>query len=227
MAFRERCAVSGGMFVRSMTYGVRRNLRMTVAHFFGFMDEAYAIAVDGSGNVHVTGGSPGSGTSSDYATMKYYPSGDTAWVRRYNGPGNYWDEAWTIAVDGSGNVYVTGWNLGVETSYDYATIKYYSGGDTAWVRRYNSFGNGRDLASAIAADQSGNVYVTGTSRGSDTYYDYATIKYHIDGDTAWVRRYDGPGSSNDYANAMVVDASGNVYVTGESYDEVTRCDYVT
>ncbi|MGB2769180.1 MAG: SBBP repeat-containing protein [Candidatus Zixiibacteriota bacterium] len=179
-------------------------------------DEAYAIAVDGSGNVYVTGLSVGSGTLYDYATIKYYANGDTAWVRRYNGPGNDLDRAYAIAVDGSGNVYVTGesWS---GTYYDYATIKYYPDGDTAWLRRYNGPGNYHDCAYAIAVDGSGNVYVTGLSEGSGTYDDYATIKYDPDGEAAWVRRYDGPGNHNDWAHAIAVDGSGNVYVTGESW----------
>src|SRR3990170_813631 len=140
-------------------------------------DYAYAIAVDGSGNVYVTGQSIGSGTYNDYATIKYYSNGDTAWVRRYNGPGNLDDVAYAIAVDGSGCVYVTGWSVGSGTGYDYTTIKYYPNGDTAWVRRYNGPANGADLARAIAVDGSGSVYVTGLSSGSGTSYDYATIKY--------------------------------------------------
>jgi uncharacterized delta-60 repeat protein len=193
------------------------------------IDEANAIAVDGSGNVYVTGYSySGSVTDSDYATIKYYPNGDTAWVRRYNGLGNGTDRAHAIAVDSSGNVYVTGESYGGSgTAGDYATIKYYPNGDTAWVRRYNASGNSGDGAFAIAVDCSGNVYVTGLSGGSGTTYDYATIKYYPTGDTAWVRRYNGPGNSTDQANAIAVDGSGNVYVTGFSAGSGTTYDYAT
>jgi hypothetical protein len=190
-------------------------------------DEASTIAVDGSGNVYVTGVSAGSGTGLDYATIKYYPNGDTAWVRRYNGTGNDWDEAYAIAVDDSSNVYVTGTSYGSGTYFDFATIKYYPDGDTAWVRRYDGPANGSDGAYAIAVDGSGNVYVTGGSAGSGTGSDFATIKYHPNGDTAWVRRYDGPWNDYDWARAIAVDGSGNVYVTGESYGSGTYSDYAT
>ncbi len=190
-------------------------------------DWARAIAVDGSGNVYVTGLSYGSGTGEDYTTIKYYPNGDTAWVRRYNGPGNAGDDAHAIAVDGSGNVYVTGESFGSGSNYDYATIKYNSNGGTVWVRTYNGPGNGSDEASAIAVDSSGNVYVTGNSYGGGiSQDDYATIKYYSNGDTAWVRRYNGP-DRDDYANAIAVDVSGNVYVTGTSYVSMARSIYIT
>jgi plastocyanin len=177
----------------------------------------------------VTGDINSSGTGYDYATIKYYPNGDTAWVRRYNGPGNNSDDASAIAVDGSGNVYVTGGSRGSVTYDDYSTIKYYPDGDTAWVRRYNGPGNYYDWASAIAVDGSGNVYVTGYSHGSGTGSDYATIKYYPDGDTAWVRRYNGPANSYKYdvARAIAVDGSGNVYVTGGSEGNGTGFDYAT
>jgi hypothetical protein len=95
-------------------------------------DEATAIAVDGTGNVYVTGESYGSDTSRDYATIKYNSAGDTVWLRRYNGPGNDEDRASAIAVDGTGNVYVTGWSVGSGTSDDYATIKYSGVGVEEW-----------------------------------------------------------------------------------------------
>ena len=190
-------------------------------------DAASAIAVDGSGNVYVTGLSVGSGTYGDYATIKYNPNGDTAWVRRYNGPGDSTDWANSIAVDNSGNVYVTGFSYGIATSEDYATIKYYPNGDTAWVRRYNGPASTSDFARAIAVDNSGNVYVTGLSYGSGTGEDYCTIKYKPNGDTAWVRRYNGPGNAGDDAHAIAVDGAGNVYVTGESFGSGANYDYAT
>lgn len=140
-------------------------------------DASYAIAVDGSGNVYVTGFSEVAAYNSDWATIKYYPNGDTAWLRRYNGPANAGDEARDIGVDGSGNVYVTGFSGGSGTQADYTTIKYYPNGDTAWVRRYNGPTSSRDASYSIALDYFGNVYVTGGSIGSGTHRDYATIKY--------------------------------------------------
>jgi hypothetical protein len=190
-------------------------------------DEARAIAVDDSGNVYVTGLSVGSGTSGDYATIKYHPDGDTAWIRRYNGAGNGNDEAEAIAVDGSGSVYVTGGGVAGVSSRDYITIKYHPNGDTAWLRVYDAPGNATDEANAMAVDGSGNVYITGRSEAGGTLNDYATIKYLSNGDTAWVRRYNGPGNGDDRAKALVVDGSGNTYVTGQSVGSGSSDDYAT
>ena len=177
-------------------------------------DEARALALDGSGNLYVTGRSRGSGTDDDYATIKYNSLGDTLWVRRYNGPGNGPDEALALVLDASGNIYVTGRSAGSGTFDDYATIKYNSIGDTLWVRRYNGPGNGPDVALALAVDGSGNLYVTGRSRDIGTDDDYVTIKYDSTGNTLWVRRYNGTGNFADEAIAIAVNGSGDLYVTG-------------
>jgi len=190
-------------------------------------DYPAAMAVDGAGNVYVTGYSEGNGTSHDYATIKYYSNGDTAWVRRYNGPGNLWDEVKAMVVDDSGHVYVTGGSYGIGTSYDYVTIKYFSNGDIAWVERYDGPGNSEDMAFAITVDDSNCVYVTGTSKGIGTQTDYCTIKYHPNGDTVWVRRYNGPGNLYDNASALTVNDSGYIYVTGNSDGIETQTDYCT
>ncbi len=190
-------------------------------------DSASAIATDEHGYVYVTGGSEGIGSSRDYATIKYSSMGDTVWVKTYNGPGNGADYASAIAIDDSGNVYVTGFSYGGGSYWDYATIKYRANGDTAWVRRYNGPGNYSDCARALVVDDLGNVYVTGYCHVNGTDYDYTTVKYCSNGDTAWVRRYSGPGYDNDDAYDIALDNSGNVYVTGTSYNAGSGYDYAT
>src|SRR6266540_5894544 len=178
-----------------------------------FYDGAAALAIDGSGNVYVTGQSFASGTTLDYATIKYNASGTEEWVARYNGPGNSFDVGTAIAVDGSSNLYVAGESVGSGTDYDYATIKYNASGTEEWVARYNGPGNLFDHPFAIAVDGAGNVYVTGQSFGSGTDFDYATVKYNAaDGAEEWVTRYNGPGNGADAARAIAIDGSGNVYV---------------
>jgi len=190
-------------------------------------DTAGAIATDSSGNVYVTGSSYGSGTDSDYATIKYSPAGNQLWVARYNGPANDYDGASAVAVDNSGNVYVTGVSQGSGSSWDYATIKYGPAGNQLWVVRYNGPANSYDSACALAVDNAGNVYVTGESIGIGTEDDYATIKYDTNGNQLWVARYNGPGNFYDDATAMALDNAGNVYVTGTSMCNGTIYDYAT
>ena len=189
-------------------------------------DKATAIAIDNDGNVYVTGYSYGQGTYTDYVTIKYNSNGQVLWIRRYNGPGNRDDVATAIAVDHNGNVYVTGYSYGQGTYTDYATIKYKSIGQEEWVARYNGAGND-DMATAIAIDNNGNVYVTGYSLGLGTSFDYATIKYDSNGQQLWGVRYCGPANYVDEANAIAVDNNGNVYVTGRSYGQGTYTDYAT
>ncbi|MCI0338083.1 MAG: SBBP repeat-containing protein [Acidobacteria bacterium] len=199
-------------------------------------DEGWAIAVDDAGNVYVTGGSWGTDTSLDYATVKYSADGSQQWVARYNGPGSGVDVATAIAIDSSSNVYVTGFSNAAGNNADYATIKYNSNGAEQWVRRFNGTDNVGDVAKDLAVDAAGNVYVTGVSNSSggnnsvginDTERDYATVKYSTGGNQEWVAIYDGPANSADEALALDLDASGNIYVTGQSVGIGTSFDYAT
>ena len=81
----------------------------------------------------------------------------------------------------------------------------------------------------LPVDGSGKVYVTGEnySSGPSSSSAYATIKYNASGTEEWVARYNGPGVSDDYATAIAVDGSGNVYVTGQSVGSGTNYDYAT
>ncbi len=214
----------------TIKYNPSNGETLWVRRYNNTTERAQAIAVDGSGNVYVTGATYVS--NGDWVTVKYNSSGVQQWAKIYNGPGNGSDMPYAIAVDGSGNVYVTGYlRVGSDKNADFATIKYNpSNGDTLWVRTYNGPGNGGDAANAIAVDGSGNVYVTGYSESTANSfnYDYLTIKYNSSGEEQWVKRYNGPGNFSDSPYAIAVDGSGNVYVTGYSYGGFTTgYDYAT
>jgi len=186
--------------------------------------------VDSNDNIYVTGGSFGSGTHFDYATIKYSPdSNEAVWVARYNGSADNYDWAEAIAVDSNDNIYVTGESIGSGTYEDYTTVKYSPDSNQAlWVARYNGPDNGYDCAYAIAVDSNDNIYVTGVSEDFGTYGDYATIKYSPDSNQAvWVARYNGPGYEWDEALDIAVDSNDNIYVTGGSFGFGTGNDYAT
>lgn len=198
------------------------------------LDYASAIAVDNSGNVYVTGWSR-SGSSygtEDILTIKYNNNGVQQWTARYDGvTGNdkyYFDYAKAICVDASGNVYVTGISL-KNDSYreDYITLKYNTNGSLLWARRYNGPSNREDMAYSLALDGAGNVYVTGASYQSNKGYDMVTVKYNNSGTQQWASRYNGGANGNDAACEVVVDKSGNVFITGSSYVGSNKLDYVT
>ena len=181
-----------------------------------YYDGAEAITLDGMGNVYVAGN-----IGADYGTIKYDSMGVEQWVRTYDGPDASGDFVYAMAIDNSSNIYVTGESDGIGTSNDYATVKYNSMGVEQWVARYNGLGNGPDVATAVAVDDAGNVYVTGYSVGLDGEYDCATLKYDSSGVEQWVAIYSRPVKNDDRGEDVAVDNAGNVYVTGSDGAYVT------
>jgi WD40 repeat protein len=197
------------------------------------VDTASAVAVSPDGaTVVVTGPSVGHHDGSwngDYATVAYdATTGAERWVARYNGPGNGVDTASAVAVSSDGStVFVTGSSPGSGTLDDYATVAYdATTGAERWVARYNGPGNGSDVAAGLAVGSDGStVFVTGSSPGSGTLDDYATVAYDATtGAERWVARYN---IGSEYAAALRLSPDGStVFVTGSS-SSVTGDDYLT
>jgi hypothetical protein len=184
-------------------------------------DMLMGLVVDSKGNVFVTGSSTAYDNypynlpvNSDYATIVYTSAGVPMWTNRYNGFGNSFDYAAAIAVDTNGNAFVTGSVSNLDATYDYVTLKYSLGGMALWTNHYNA-GTNSPAPKAIATDNNGNVFVTGTT-ASTTYFDYVTLKYSGAGLTLWTNSYTGPGNGVDEPEAIAVDSQGSVFVAGYS-----------
>ncbi|MES2730569.1 MAG: malectin domain-containing carbohydrate-binding protein [Bacteroidota bacterium] len=193
--------------------------------FSGELDEATAIKTDAAGNVYVTGTSKFGDT--DIITIKYNAAGVSQWTVRYDvyyynsDYGVYAhteDKGTDLQIDAAGNVYVSG------TSYkntncqqvSAVTIKYNASGVKQWeintayasCRPAEAIGNPHS-----AIDASGNVYVT-ASVNSDFGNGIDIEKISPAGVSLWSRTYNYPDTYGYQANAIALDASGNVYIAG-------------
>jgi len=213
---------------------------MTWNTFLGGSDTetVRGIAVDGSGNVYVSGtsnawGSPVRGhygSGNDAFAAKLDSSGSLTWHTFLGGSAT--DGGNGIAVDDSGNVYVVGrsdatWaEASPERAYtsgqDAFAAKLASNGSLTW---YTFLGGiGHDPGKGIAVDGSGNVYVVGTS-GAD-WTEASPARAYTSGDDAFAAKLTSlgaltwhtflGGSATDAGQGIAVDGSGNVYVVGTS-----------
>ena len=171
-----------------------------------------AVTADTSGNAYVTGYTTGMISGHDITTIKYNPIGRLLWSATYDGDGGSTDEAYAIVKDALNNIYVPGASVGSGTDKDMVIIKYDPTGAQKWVRRYTSSGSHPDVSSAITIDASGNPIIAGYSyvNGGNAV---TVIKYDPSGNQLWVRTGDGTSNTN-VANAITVDNSSNIYVTG-------------
>lgn len=136
-----------------------------------------AVALDREGDVY-TAGSYFTSNSSHFSVTKLNPSGGLLWNEHYQHITTGDDEAFALAVNYDGDAYVTGQSTSTsdKTGLDYATLKFNSAGNLDWVAVYNGPGNGNDIASAITFSGA-DLYITGTSVGSDNLPGWATIDY--------------------------------------------------
>ena len=145
---------------------------------------------------------------------------------------------YSIAYDVNGNVYTTGSfsgtvdfdpgpgsvNLTSAGSNDIFVCKVSSAGVFQWAKKFGGGGTGD--GNSIAVDASGNVYTTGYFTGTADFdpgpgtvnftalgsQDIFVSKLDASGNYVWARQLGGP--SPDVAQAIAIDASGNVYTTG-------------
>jgi len=198
------------------------------SHFLaGLGSGIVCTKVDGN-FVYVTGKSfdqnPDLTTSTFATTLKYDLSGGLQWMRKdtlINGS----DDVIGMITDVSGNIIVT-----CNHGYKILTMKYNISGGRLWKKIYTGIGGEYyDRVTDLAADPSGNVYLTGTSvrtTGSGGE-DFLTLKYDPSGNLLWERFYNGTYGDGDYSKGISVDGDGNAYITGVAFDLSFDFNYMT
>jgi hypothetical protein len=189
-------------------------------------DYAAGVVVDATGNIYISGVTNGSfpgnsnAGSEDVFLMKFDVNGAQQWVKQFGTNKN--DTATGVAVDATGNVYITGETYGSfpgnrnERYRDGFLMKFDANGTQQWVKQFGT--NKDDLISGVAVEGTGNAYITGTTDGSfpgnKNVGDGFLLKFDANGAQQWVKQigtYD-----HDDVNGVAIDATGNVYITGET-----------
>jgi hypothetical protein len=206
-------------------------------------DYGRGIAVDPSGNMYVTGWTPGNldGQTGgpDIFLTKYNASGVRQWTRLLGTTGvtepvagDFGGVGLNVAVDGAGSaIYVTGYTTASMDAQPYRDgkdiflVKYDPTGNKVWTRMYGTtIGTAvDDVATSVAVDSRGYIFITGWTTGDlDGAFpgpfgqeDMFLAMYYDTGNRSWLIQRGT--TETDIATSIAVDNSGGnywVYLTG-------------
>lgn len=164
----------------------------------------------------------------DVLLTKYDIEGQVVWQQTYNHIDSVDDYGVDLIVDAWGNIVVCAASLSdLNGTSDYLILKYSSNGSLEWEYTYDGIGEGEDYPSSLTFDAQGNIYITGTSQGIGTDFDYTTLKLDTNGKHIWTKRYDRSGLSDVAVKIMYWAEGDRLMVTGGSGETTSDWDYVT
>jgi hypothetical protein len=209
-------------------------------------DCGWKVALDRATNIYVAGSSEGSfdgqtnAGEMDLCLTKFSADGTRAWTRIW-GSTNF-DISMDIAVDDLTNIYVAGHTLGAfdgQTNaglFDFCLTKFNPAGERQWSRLWGSASNDLGMSLALetppatclqlgsgntAPRAASNIYVAGETDGAFDgqtnagLNDICMSKWTAEGDKTWTRIWGS--ASNEGCKGLALDASGNLYVGGNTY----------
>lgn len=171
----------------------------------------------------------------DFYILKLDSSGKFVWVKQFGG--QYYEFGNAITLDLTGNIYISGSQI-IDGPCDYCSrgtdilfAKLDLNGNFIWIKRIPSLtsrtGIIRINTNALTADANGNIYATGYFGGSVYFqtdiskrFDFKSagldifiLKLDTLGNLLWAKAMGGV--SDDFGKSISLDASGNVYLSGE------------
>jgi len=153
-----------------------------------------------------------------------------SWVARYDSPTHFQDNPIAMTIDGAGNTYIVGTSELAITSPPYlypidaVIIKYNSSGAQQWAAVYSNIpGSYKNYAKSVGIDNSGNVYVGGSSTRLDgTHGEMFILKYNSNGDQQWIIKKSGGDTAIYGGTGIFVDNSGFFAVGGSYINSVSN-----
>ncbi len=196
----------------------------------GYLQVAYALAIQADGKIVVSGINSGS-SKDDFVTVRYFPNGslDTGFGNNgkviTNMGGN--DSAFALGIQSDGKIVVAGANNNITyTSIDFAIARYNNDGslDTtfgAGGKVITNIGNG-DYVTSISIQSDGRILAAGYNNG----HFFAVARYNTTGslDTSFGdngKVITDVGGSYDIMRAIAIQPDGKIIVAGSTQESVT------
>lgn len=172
-------------------------------------DFATGVAVDGDGNVLVSGTERVDMQEFDIWLRKYDGDGNILWTQGHDGPVSGNDTADAVLVDGNGDVYLVG------------DEEVAANDPESWIRKYDTDGNELWTAtvpnvffSRGVIDGDGNPVLVGVDVDNTMNVNMYAGRFDPDFAVLDSTQVDGPSGAYDAALHVAVDATGEVYIGG-------------
>ena len=176
------------------------------------------VAADNLGNVYVVGTTTAYlGVGSQIILLKYDSFGNLLFQKTVGGIQNSYGTA--VAVDSAGDIYSSGYTYSLGHTPGISAVillKYDPSGNLLYTTTWG--GKQNDVATAIATDIDGNVYLTGYTKSYSVTPGVPSaflLKFNQFGNLAFQRVWGG--NRGDFGYGVAVDAAENAYVTGYTY----------
>lgn len=175
-------------------------------------DLGYAIKVDASNNVYITGETKSCGDNNgDLVLIKFNHYGELEWYKTWGG--NQLDIGYSLTIDKSDNIFIIGYTESYGVLGDVSLLKFNSSGGLEWNRTWG--GIDTDLGYDIIMDSDENIYFTGytSSFGVDTS-NLLLVKSNKNGDIQWNITWGD--IFPDEGRKLVVDSVDNIFIVGNT-----------
>ncbi|MBI4931636.1 MAG: SBBP repeat-containing protein [Bacteroidetes bacterium] len=228
---------SNDAFVTKFDNGLTIHLATAIICGSG-SDVANAIAIDGSGDIFITGSTSSADFAPTRTTFGTAGGAANAFITKLNNnltthiataiiTGGGTDLAYALAIDGSGNIFAAG-TTGTSSNFAPSRTNFGSSGNwDAFVTKFNNTltshlataiirGGGTDYAYALAIDGSGNVFSGGTTDLETNFSPSRTIYGTVGGNSAFVTKLNN--TLTTHLATAIITGGGNDYTRAIAID---------
>ena len=186
---------------------------------------ANSVTVFGDGNIYVAGANDQYHYFMTYKPLllKLKKNGVVQWTNTFDEP-NKRGQYFFVKTDASGNVYVNGETDTVAFANAPAMLTTKINpvsGTNIWSKKETGTSTSNTQGS-YTVDSAGNSFTAGTVAPGGYFTDWVLTGYNTNGESIWTNYYAGALGGSDAPVDIQTDASGNVYVAGNTYGPVNN-----